>query len=110
AIWYSIRTYVLNQRTRRGELLKALYEKFYEGEPNSKKQIRRVFDYGPQKLEVIVNNFNTKDVDKTPEEIDLEEKLADYLNFFEFIAGLKKFKHLKIKEVKALFNYYLYLL
>ncbi|MEO7313036.1 MAG: hypothetical protein ABIX01_21800 [Chitinophagaceae bacterium] len=36
-----------------------------------------------------------------------EEKLTDFLNFFEFMATLEKLGHLKPSEIEALFAYYL---
>lgn len=39
----------------------------------------------------------------------IEEKAAftDYLNFFEYVAFLKKSKQLRNRDVEALFDYYL---
>lgn len=37
----------------------------------------------------------------------LEDKLVDYLNFFEFIASLWKLKQLSLQEVLLLFDYWL---
>lgn len=35
---------------------------------------------------------------------------GDYLNFFEFVAGLKAMKQLSLHEIKMLFEYYIRLL
>ena len=37
----------------------------------------------------------------------LEEKLVDYLNFFEFIASLWKLRQLPIEEIQMMFDYYI---
>ncbi|MBX2924267.1 MAG: hypothetical protein KF746_18850 [Chitinophagaceae bacterium] len=82
-------------RTKRAEWLKALFEKFYEKEEF--KEVRRWIESGE------INNKINLDATVSEE----EEKVADYLNFFEFIATLEVDKQLKLADVKNLFEYYL---
>ena len=44
------------------------------------------------------------------DDVLLEEKLVDYLNFFEFIASLWKLGQLSIQEINLMFEYYIRLL
>lgn len=90
-------------KTRRAEWLYSLYSKFYED--HFYKRTRLLLDYRP------------------PEELDqlykglcegcfpeVCEPFVDYLNFFEFIAGLWTMKQLSLREIRMLFQYYLDLL
>lgn len=83
-------------RTKRAEWLKSLFEKFYE--KNEFKEVRKWIESGE-----IENKINNDDNSVTDE----EEKVADYLNFFEFIANLESDRQLKRKDVNNLFEYYL---
>ncbi len=85
-------TFRQNSKLKRAEWLKSLFEKFYES--SQYKEIRWKID----------NESIQADVDGHAE---LEEKLVDYLNFFEFIGSLWKMKQLSISEVRMLFDYYL---
>lgn len=38
---------------------------------------------------------------------ELQEKLVDYLNFFEFISTLNEIGQLNIKEIDLVFGYYI---
>ena len=69
-----------------------MFEKFYESDHY--KDIRSKIDSTTIQQDVSGNS-------------QLEEKLVDYLNFFEFIASLWKLKQLKKNEVLMLFDYYL---
>jgi hypothetical protein len=40
----------------------------------------------------------------------MAEALVDYLNFFEFVASLRRLGQIRSKEVEMLFRYYLSLL
>ena len=80
-IWLSWRTFKANQTIRKAEWLKSLYEKFYEN--SVYKDVRRWLDF--EKLE--------NELKDDPENIK-EEKVTDFLNFFEFIASLEKMKQL----------------
>jgi hypothetical protein len=92
-------TYRNNNKIKRGEWLKSLFEKFYEGDMFSK--IRKEIDYG--RLESYLNlNVNNEPLNEGN-----EEELVNYLNFFEFIATLIKEGHLEKDEVKQMFRHYL---
>ena len=43
-------------------------------------------------------------------DIELEEKLFDYLNFFQFIASLWRIGQVSIREINLMFEYYICLL
>ena len=86
--------YRANSRLERAKWQANLYEKFYE-RPDLKR-VREILDSDDEiSLEI------TKLIrDESPE-------FTDYLNFFEFVAFLKKSKQLKLDEVNDLFGYYL---
>ena len=92
-------TYFKNNKLKRGEWLKSLFEKFYEGKIFSK--IRKEIEY--ERIETFVG-LNANGEIKNEEN---EEELVDYLNFFEFISTLVKNGHLKKNEVNQLFGYFL---
>jgi len=96
-VMLSLITFRKNQRVRKAEWLTKLYEKFYEQEHY--KDVRKWIDFG------ILDEQLKEDADHKK-----EEKLADYLNFFEFIATLEKMKQLRVDEIQNLFAYYLRLL
>ena len=80
-----------------------LYEEFYDDPKH--KYIRRVLDYDLEEdlkklQDAIKNNSNP----------ELEEKLVDYLYFFEFISSLWQMKQISIGEIDMLFEYYVELL
>ena len=79
-------------RTERARWATHLYEKFYENK--ALKQIREDFDCGDE--ETIAQIVKAE----TPE-------FTDYLNFFEYVAYLKRNKQLSMDEVEGLFGYYL---
>jgi hypothetical protein len=101
-IWLSWKTFNSNQRLRRAEWLRSLFEKFYES-PNYK-EVRRWLDF-----EDLLQKELGNDILQFRNDADhlKEEKLSDYLNFFEFIAALEKSKQLSLNEIKLLFAYYL---
>lgn len=83
-------------RTKRAEWLKALFEKFYENERF--KEVRRWIESGEIELKVKEGTSGVS--------IE-EEKLTDYLNFFEFISTLEAEGQLRKADVENLFDYYL---
>jgi hypothetical protein len=93
-VWLSWLTFKANQKIKRAEWLKSLYEKFYESDLY--KEVRKWIDFERLDAELSNDPGNVK-----------EEKLTDFLNFFEFIASLEKMKQLKIDEIQDLFSYYL---
>lgn len=83
-------------KTKRAEWLKTLFEKFYENEKF--KEVRKWIESGEIEKRIQPDDFVvTED----------EEKLTDYLNFFEFIATLEAEGQLKKTDVNNLFDYYL---
>ncbi len=90
-------TFRKNQKIRKAEWLTKLYEKFYEQE--NYKEVRKWIDF----------NLLDKELKSDPD-YKKEEKLADYLNFFEFIGTLERMGQLKTEEIQLLFAYYLNLL
>jgi acyl carrier protein len=101
-IWLSWKTFSANQRIRRAEWLRSLFEKFYESQ--NYKEVRRWLDFEDLLQKELGNDITHI---RNDEEHLKEEKLADYLNFFEFIAALEKLKQLSLTEIKLLFAYYL---
>lgn len=90
-------------KTRRAEWLYSLYAKFYEDD--FYKKARLLLDYRPK--EQIEQLYRGLDEGCFP---DVCEPLVDYLNFFEFIAGLWTMGQLSLPEIRMLFQYYLDLL
>jgi hypothetical protein len=92
---------VLNYRSqvkiKRAELLKSLYEKFYEG--SAYKEVRVWLDYGHLHEKLNAADPGLKEMN--------EEKFTDFLNFFEFIGVLYSSNHLTLKLVSEVFDYYL---
>lgn len=92
----SWQTFRANQKVKRGEWLRSLFEKFYENE--NFKEVRRWLESGE-----VDTKINPDDIVVTQN----EEKLTDYLNFFEFIATLESDGQLKYADVSNLFDHYL---
>lgn len=92
-------TYFKNNKLKRGEWLKSLFEKFYEGKTFSK--IRKEIEYQRIVSYVGLNEFGDAENEEN------EEELVNFLNFFEFISTLVKNNHLRKDEVNQLFGYYL---
>jgi len=93
ALW-GIYVYFTNSRLRRAEWLASLYEKFYE-RPELK-VVREVLD---------CEGGQSAAIDKLVSEETAE--FSDYLNFFEFVAVLRKSGQLTQEEIEDLFHYYL---
>ncbi|CUI58024.1 DUF4760 domain-containing protein [Cognatishimia activa] len=96
ALW----TYWGESKRRRSEWMYRLYSQFYESDRF--KYMRRIIDYRPAdeiaKLKADV---------ETDEGSDDHEALADYLNFFEFIAIQRSYGNIKTHEILDMFEYYL---
>jgi hypothetical protein len=90
ALW----VYYTNSRLRRAEWLASLYEKFYE-RPNLK-DIREILDCEDGQSTGADNLVNEEPAGFT-----------DYLNFFEFVAVLRKSHQLTDEQIEDLFGYYL---
>jgi hypothetical protein len=91
-IFWAAATYRADLRRKRAETLQQLFEKFYEG--SMYKAVRKAMDQ---------NRLDEKWI-QDPEN---EEKLVDYLNFFEFMVSLEALKQIRRIEVQKLFAYYL---
>jgi hypothetical protein len=84
-------------RIKRAELLKSLYEKFYEN--HIYKEVRVWLDYGHLHARLTVEDVATREIN--------EEKFTDFLNFFEFIGVLYTSNQLTFRLVSDVFDYYL---
>ena len=98
AFVFTAYTYFRNNKVKRGEWLKALYEKFFEAEQY--KEIRKEIDY--KRLHIYLKLDEKAEIQNDTG----EEKLADFLNFFEFISILQHRNHISKDEVNDLFGYY----
>jgi len=78
-----------------------LHAKFFE--TDSYKCIRRLLDGSEADSEFVQLRADIE-ADRTTE---LVEAFVDYLNFFEFVASLRKLHQLKANEIAMLFEYYL---
>src|SRR5579863_8173895 len=84
-------------RIKRAELLKSLYEKFFEG--STYKEVRVWLDYGTLHERLTVADAGLRQTN--------EEKFTDFLNFFEFIGVLYSSNQLTFRLVFQIFDYYL---
>lgn len=71
-------------------------KKFYE--TNNYKDVRRWLDNSEIEKKINIDDDLISDE---------EEKVTDFLNFFEFIANLETERQILIKDVTNLFDYYL---
>ena len=81
---------------KEAEWLQKLYQQFYEDARY--KKIREILDSGSE-----LSDFHAL-MDSQPND-DLVWQLWDYLNFFEFVASLKKLKQITDDDLKLLFEY-----
>lgn len=86
---WAIYVYFTNSRVRRAEWLASLYEKFYEN--SDLKAVREIVD---------CEGGDSPDISRLVSEEPPE--LTDYLNFFEFVAVLKKSHQLSANEIESL--------
>jgi hypothetical protein len=92
--YFAVSTYRRNGNLERVKWLSNLYEKFYE-----KEDLKEIRD----KLDETEDSEKLKAINELVEKEDT--KFNDYLNFFEFVAFLKKSDQLNLDEVKAIFEY-----
>lgn len=97
---YSAYVFHKHNNLEKAKWLLNLWEKFFYEKKYSK--IRQLFD-SPNKFGELVKITSDK-------EHNLEEDFVDYLNFFQFIASLRKSDQLEITEIKMMFDYYLSLI
>lgn len=105
--WNALRTFEHTVRLKRAEWLDKLHSKFYESE--NYKRIRRILDYQLEPdYEQLERAVSRKKIDE--ESCVLAENFVDFLNFFEYIAALRRTGQLSDEEIFMLFEYYLRLL
>jgi hypothetical protein len=100
----AILTFWRTVKIRRAEWLSSLHAKFFEG--SSYTRVRRILDSGETDRE-LAQLRNELGADQNSE---LAEEFVNYLNFFEFVASLRKFGQIRQAEIAMLFDYYLRLL
>jgi hypothetical protein len=96
--WFALWTFVHASRTRRAEWLASLHEKFFEMDRYVR--VRRVLDY---RSEPQYEELSRAVAAEQPHE--LTDELYRYLNFFEFLASLRRLRQISDKEMLALFEY-----
>ncbi|TAF46587.1 MAG: hypothetical protein EAZ51_01215 [Sphingobacteriales bacterium] len=92
-------TYLKNTKLSQAKWLSELFEKFYEKE--TYKEVRLLIDYKTAQYQNLINSI------KADTEPELQEKLVDYLNFFEFISTLNVEKQLSLRQINLVFGYYI---
>lgn len=93
----ALRIYRQKAALDRAKWLSSLYSRFYEA-PDLKR-IRKTLDENLPNAPQIVELVQAEDAD-----------LTDYLNFFELMAYLESCGQLRLRDIAALFDYYLRLL
>jgi hypothetical protein len=97
-------TYWENKQLEKTKWLSQLHDKFFVD--NKYSDMRILLDYKIPNQDY--ENLKTSFPDKTNFSFhQLQEKLVEYLNFFEFIATLKKRKQLKDDDINMMFGYYI---
>ena len=90
-------SYRSQQRIKKAEWLKSLYEKFFEN--STYKEVRVWLDYGYLHDRLTIGDPGIIQAN--------EERFTDFLNFFEFIGVLHARAHLSLDQVYDVFDYYL---
>jgi hypothetical protein len=94
----ALRTYRRSVKTRRAEWLASLHEKGFESDRYQ--DIRRVLDYHSEP------EFSALQLAITTQaHHPLADELYRYLNFFEFLAGLRGLGQISDEEIVGLFEY-----
>jgi hypothetical protein len=96
----TIYIYHSNSKLRRAEWIYSFYKKLYY--KSNYREIRRLLDYGGED-----DLKRLRDALQNHSDVSLEERLVDYLNFFQFIAILQKSGQLPIDEIQMMFGYYI---
>jgi hypothetical protein len=89
--WFSVRQYLRNSARERTRWLFELYQRFYEQSALKSMRIR-IDDHD---TEFVVEEKNS----------ELLGDLDNFLNFFEFVAFLRKQGEIKPEEINAMFAY-----
>ena len=85
-------------RSRRAEWLASLHDQFFE--TGRYGRVRRALDY---RAEPDYSTLKAAVDGEAPHEI--ADELYRYLNFFEFLAGLRKLGQVSKREIQILFDY-----
>jgi hypothetical protein len=100
-------TFDKNRRLEKAKWLTQLHDKFF-GKDSQYTEMRKLLDYhddkAPSQDYILLSNSIENNLN---DNIDLQEKLLTYLNFFEYIATLWKTEQLKPEEIRLMFGYYL---
>ncbi|MEL5848649.1 MAG: hypothetical protein U7M05_04695, partial [Candidatus Igneacidithiobacillus chanchocoensis] len=94
---------LLSRRVAKAKWLSKLYNDFYR--KRRYHDVRKLLDY--------IDDENYDDLKNKlvlHTDIDLEEKVVDYLNFFHFIFILVETGQITVKDVRSMFKYYISLL
>jgi hypothetical protein len=94
----ALRQFWRGNRMRRAEWLASLHEQFFEKDRYSR--ARRALDYEADPNYPVLRAAIT---DNQPHEI--ADELYRYLNFFEFLAGLRRLRQISDPEIRILFDY-----
>ncbi len=97
---FAARSYGQSVRLKRAEWLRGLHERFYESDLY--REIRRILDY---ESEPEFSRIKEHLIAETHDAY--VEQLFDYLNFFEFVAGLLTLKQVTFDDLMLLFEYHL---
>jgi hypothetical protein len=98
SVAFAARAYWHGARLKRAEWLQRLYLQFYEQERY--RDIRDLLDYRPEReLNLLYDGL------RHGKRSGLTDQLWDYLNFFEFVAGLQKLKQIRERDLKLLLQY-----
>jgi hypothetical protein len=97
-VFVAANSYRQSVRLKRAEWLQRLYQQFYE--LDRYRAVRDILDY---RMERELSEIYAHLGDQL--QGDLVDKLWDYLNFFEFVAGLVELKQITNEDLKLLFEY-----
>lgn len=92
--------YLRDVEHKRTDWLYQLFDKFYEKQTYS--DIRRILDH---KMEPEYTELKRQATEPGPKNLD--EKFADYLNFFEFLVNLQRTGRMRRRDLDNMFDYYL---
>jgi hypothetical protein len=91
-------TFMQSVRTKRAEWLASLHKDFFES--GRYDTVRRILDYEPRVEYARLRNAVEKEM-----HVPAIDELHRYLNFFEFLAGLRKLNQISDDEIIGLFDY-----
>jgi hypothetical protein len=97
-------TFWENKNLAKAKWLNELHEKFFVGEQYA--SMRVLLDYKTPQTDYDALKTSFSDKANYSNHL-LQEKLVSYLNFFEFIAALKKRGQLELSDINMTFGYYI---